>query len=306
MPSDNFETNTTYFLLVICNTKYTVMLGYSSYSLISDSQTLQKSVPEGYQHLYQYDSSASTESILVKISLTYFIGKVDLLVSESLPIPEKSFLTENWSFGKTLELQLNPGETLFISIVGLDATDYTLVIDIGKDIQLNTEQVSGLINEGDMGRYKYNMPLFSSLKIKLSIFSGECDLYIKVGSSVSLAKYDWAFTDHGSKVIALSPEDQSKHPGSMYSIGVYGKKASAYLLTVTSKNLTITEMASGLPYIGTVKHKEFELYSINITAEQLLQIHLLAATGNPDLYAKKFTTSCIFNEKEIINISIFF
>ena len=295
IPSESLNSDKTYFLLIICPSQFSVLLTKNFYSSISDSVPIKKSLFEARQDLYIYTIPSNQQKIT--ITLTYFIGKADLLVSQTDPNYENSFLTENWHFGQTLELPLNLSE-IKISIIGYKNTEYTLVINAGKEILMNSEALSGLVSESQINRYKYTLPPSSTLKIKLSIFSGDCDLYIKVNSKVEKNDYHWAFTDHGSKIVEITQDQQKAHPGFEYFIGVYGKLSSAYLLIISSNSNNITKMASGLPYIGTVRHREIEYYSIELQTDENLQIHLSAATGNPDLYAKK-CDGCFFSNKDI-------
>ena len=298
LDSSYFSANSTYFLLVVSTTKYSLLLGNTHYTALPDSTPMHKSLPECHQHLYTYQSPVGVSTL--KLSLTYFLGKAELLVSEAEPMPENSLQTENWNFGKTVEIPARPGLLLKISVVGLENTEYSLVLSSGQEIVLGSQPISGLVHEEEIIRYKYSLPESTYLKIKLSVFSGDCDLYIKVGAPAGVNSFDWAYTDHGSKIAELSREAQMEHPGSYYSIAVYGKKPSAYLLIVTNSNSDSIAMVPGLPYIGMVRHKEFEYFTITISPQQELQIHLSAATGNPDIYAKQCNSSCIFTEAEVL------
>lgn len=295
-----FNSTSSYFLFISCESDFSLLLSTPSYTSLLDSLPMQKTLSEGFQDLFTY--SALSNSIL-KVSLTYFLGSADLLISEIDPNHENAMITENWHFGKTLTIHVRESVLLKISIVGFENTDYTLVVDCGKDVQIQTEPVPGLVHADELNKYLYVVPADADLKIKLSIFSGECDLYVKVGSSAGLHDYDWAFTDHGSKVVEILKKDQKEHPGNNYFIAVFGKKASAYLLIVTSNQVDVTRMVPGLPYIGTVNYEEFEYFTSEVIPDQTLQIHLSAATGNPDIYAKICNGTCTFTKEDVLSPS---
>ncbi|OMJ77525.1 hypothetical protein SteCoe_22853 [Stentor coeruleus] len=301
IPATELNQSSIYFLHVYSLGEFSVRLSLSDYTQIEDSIPVAKSIQSTSQELFTYSISQDTKKI--KVSLIFYNGNADIFINqEGSPTILNSYKSRIWHFGKVIDIDTDGNEKIYISVFALENTDYVIIIDVGKEILIKDLPVPAEVNSDAMNFYRYVFPEYSILKIKLSIFSGECDLYIRVNSQVSKLVYDWGFTDHGSKVIELTQLEQQKHPGTNYSIGVFGKKSSAYLLSISSSNFTITAMMSGIPYIGSIRHNDIEYYSFDLAQDNELLIHLSAATGNPDIYSKQCFSSpkdCIFTEKDI-------
>lgn len=299
---NSLDASSRYFFSVHTKGAFTLLLENTYYRNISLSQPIHQYIPEASQHLYSFNLTENISN--VKISLIYFVGKANLLVSYQEPIPDSALQTENWSFGQTVEVAKGSLDIIKIAVVGGKNTDYTLIIDSGSDIIISNEEISGLVEEDENAYYTFDVDQSQLLKIKLSIFSGDCDLYLKVNERPTLTDFHWKFTDHGSKIAEVLPSDQARHLGSKYFLAVHGKKSSAFVLTVQNRQQPVSTLTSGFPTIGMVEFKEFEYFKLNIKAGEEVVIQLSAGSGNPDVYAKfcnSSKTNCFFTLDDTIS-----
>jgi hypothetical protein len=298
----SLDTSSRYFLSVHTKGYFTLLLENTYYRKTSLNQPIHQYIQEASQHLYSFNLTGITSNI--KISLIYFVGKANLLVSDQDPNPELALPTENWGFGQTVEVSKGLFETIKIAVVGVKNTDYTLIIDSGNEIIISNDEISGLVEENQNAYYSFDVDQSQLLRIKLSIFSGDCELYIKVNERPTFTDFHWKFTDHGSQIVELLPSDQARHLGSKYFLAVHGKKSSAFVLTVQNRQKPISALTSGFPTIGIVEFEEFDYFKLNIKPGEEVMIQLSAGSGNPDIYAKfcnSSKTNCFFTLDDIIN-----
>ena len=299
---ESLDPNSTYFIRIDCKSSFSLLLENSMRQNLSDSLPITRYIGEASHHLYlfKFDPARLRDKDEIKVSLVYFTGKASLDVVSSTQ--NLSFSSENWEFGSIVKIKGKVEDLFWISVVGHMNTDYTLLADLGNEIEVGNGEISGLVEEHDMEYFRFLVDQKQVLKIKLSVFSGECDLYLSVNSRPSIQNHNWNFTDHGSKVIELSPESQQQHPGSQYYLAVHGKLSSAFALTIYNKNNSIHKLSSGFPTIGSVDFNHFDYFSILVEAKMKVSIQLSAGSGNPDLYAHFCNTTeknCEFSIKDV-------
>ena len=174
---------------------FDLLMKNSFFHVITDNSIKTVVFPKLHQHIYEYltsfeDSFATT---LIQYSNRALL---DVKISDSNDF-DTNYQLKDWTFGKMLTT--NSTKKLNILLICYNQCDYTLLIYTNKELKINSERVFGYANKEMMINYYYFSDFYSKFVVKLLVFIGNCDLYVKNNESVSFLDYDFRAIEFESK-----------------------------------------------------------------------------------------------------------
>ena len=262
-----------YYIHVASMNSFDLLMKNSFFHVITDNSIKTVVFPKLHQHIYEYltsfeDSFATT---LIQYSNRALL---DVKISDSNDF-DTNYQLKDWTFGKMLTT--NSTKKLNILLICYNQCDYTLLIYTNKELKINSERVFGYANKEMMINYYYFSDFYSKFVVKLLVFIGNCDLYVKNNDSVSFLDYDFRAIEFESKIFKF-PEDRQD-----FYVGVYCSIESSYILSIIPNNIHNYPLVSGISSIGLIKKAEIEYFNAELEPNDKLSVYLTFIYGSATL-----------------------
>lgn len=259
-------TNTTYLLTATAAAVPVVMLvqGQPHSAVIGQNRS------NYYYFMIENESTVS-------VTLTLSSGSALILASKSTSDPYENLPTLSnftWSSMQSNDrnkIEIKPDDAQFclycLIVIGVIAQDPS----VSYSITLSYASTKLVLQNGVPHRdfieplawqyYSFNVPEFESFAVSITSFSGNPDLYIGLEYPLTKDNAIWK-SSHRSRVdyIKVKTDDDNFTLG-VYTIGVFGVKASSYSITAHAKMSYIT-LVDGWPQTYSVSYddKDFLLF----------------------------------------------
>lgn len=179
-----------------------------------------------------------------------------------------------------------PGENIREYSISYQMNDvYTLLIE-------NTAQIDEIL-EKNYNYYQYEISKKSTvtdLTVSVTVFTGDPDLYIKIGKSKpDQNNFDFRSNKFGADIFTIEWEkiiELCKTDMCVITIGVFGYSNSKYSILLTTSKYNPTLMYDGIPQIGHVDANNFAYYYTFIKTDTPLFINSQSLQGDSDLYLR--------------------
>ena len=267
IPSSFFIQESIYYIFLGSFLPFTYIFRIVYSNIIIDSEYFYFSTisMQQYPFIYKVPSNISEITILANHDInndnTFVIRRENLFHTD--------IIANYWVFGKSITINVTSEETLMIIFMSYTSCNYKVLISINNPIIIDSELTYGLTKTKEMSEYILYPTVEKDFLIKLSFFSGQCSLYLKSNSKVSIFEYDQISSNLGSQFLEVNSDSD------FFSIGVYCLQDSDYMLSIIYNNYQNTIIMPGYPYIGLLKSYEIDYYKVYMNSGQNISIYLM-------------------------------
>lgn len=198
--------------------------------------------------------------------------------------PDRTYLTIERNDPKTSIYLLGVKSTSFYSAYQLSASFESSILSLQAGIAV-LDHVN--IGGGSYFSFFLNQQPFVTIKIALTVISGDPDLFISLTSNhPGPGNSTWRSALFGADTITIDPtHDSQACRQCTYYIAVLGALESTFTILVSTSS-NIPKLNDGIPSIGYINAYDWVYYSFhNIYAvSRDIHISLVSQTGNADVY----------------------
>lgn len=295
IPSASLHSQTTYYVLVVCQTycRFSLLLSLQAEVQLKANQPLRFGLNNGEEQVFVYTVNSTVEQLTIAVLPIGRNSPFFLTVAEG-GIEGETFAVQNsWLNGESCTID-RPKQVQYWVTIRTEVA-FSFYISAYEANGVTTLRASdpeyGLVGLHQWQQYKvYIDDRNATLEIQTSTYTGTVGVYVKAEGPPTLASYDLVWNHAGNDSISLDSHQRialNKTTG-WYYVGLYGYSPCAYILTASLNPDGMVPLKDGVTYSGYLAHNEQQYFYVQLSLPDDIDITISAQIldGDLDLYVK--------------------